>query len=108
MQDFYGREPKDDKNFVDWYPILVESDGKVNDIITPLEYRKCTESDWDKFYLPSKKNEERVQDMKEKGYMHCLTGKTLAGVDADLNIYGPDETTPHKRLEFLYRPCIPK
>ena len=39
--------------------------------------------------------------------MKCLTGNDLGGKEISLEIYGPDETTPHKRLEFLFRPCIP-
>jgi hypothetical protein len=43
VNNFYGREPKDDPNFVDWLPQLVESDGNVNDVYTPLAYEKCKE-----------------------------------------------------------------
>jgi hypothetical protein len=45
--------------------------------------------------------------MKENGYMNCLTGEDIDGNMLDLEIYGPTELTPHKRLEFLYRPCTP-
>jgi hypothetical protein len=45
--------------------------------------------------------------MKENGYMNCLTGEDIDGNMLDLEIYGPTENTPHKRLEFLYRPCTP-
>jgi hypothetical protein len=40
--------------------------------------------------------------------MNCITGKAKDGSDVDLTIYGPDETVAHKRIEFLFRPCIPK
>jgi hypothetical protein len=40
--------------------------------------------------------------------MNCLTGNDFEGNEIPIEIYGPDETTPHKRLEFLFRPCVPK
>ena len=40
--------------------------------------------------------------------MNCLTGKDTNDNEIDIEIYGPEEITPHKRLEFYYRPCIPK
>ena len=45
--------------------------------------------------------------MKDKGYMHCLTGNDINGDDVEMNIYGPDETSEHRRVEFLFRPCVP-
>ena len=63
--------------------------------------------DWSLFYEPNVKNVERVADMKAVGFMNCITGFDLHGNKMNLEIFGPDETTKHKRLEFLYRPCIP-
>jgi len=88
--------------------MLVESDGNVNDIYTELAYDKCSEKDWDKFYPASNKNAERIAKIKKSSVMNCITGKAKNGKDVDLKIYGPDETTAHKRIEFLFRPCIPK
>jgi hypothetical protein len=39
--------------------------------------------------------------------MNCLTGKDVKGAAVDFNLYGPDENSPHRRLEFLYKPCTP-
>jgi hypothetical protein len=46
--------------------------------------------------------------MTQEGYMNCLTGNDVEGNKIPIELYGPDETTPHRRLEFLFRPCIPK
>ena len=46
----------------------------MNEKFTPLAFHKCTELDWEKFYPPKIAFENRVEDMKEKGYMNCLTG----------------------------------
>ena len=39
--------------------------------------------------------------------MNCLTGEDLDGNKIDLEIYGPEEMTEHKRLELFYKPCTP-
>jgi hypothetical protein len=87
--------------------MLVEADGNVGEKFTLLEYRKCIDEDWNKFYEPSKKNKPKIEKLKKKGSMHCLTGKDLSGKPVKFDIYGPDENSPHNRLEFLYKPCTP-
>jgi len=42
IESFYGgRKELADPNFVSWQPMIVESDGNVNEEVTLLEFRKC-------------------------------------------------------------------
>jgi hypothetical protein len=36
-----------------------------------------------------------------------LTGNDINGKPVRFDIYGPDENSPHRRLELLYKPCTP-
>jgi hypothetical protein len=58
VQDFYKKENKDDPNFVQWTPMIIEGDGEAKEAVTYLEYHKCTDEDWELFYEPSKKYEK--------------------------------------------------
>ena len=60
----------------------------MNEKYTLLGYHKCTELDWDKIHPPSHEFENRVKDMKVKGYMNCLTGLDDQGNKVDFNLYG--------------------
>jgi hypothetical protein len=46
--------------------------------------------------------------MKNGGYMNCLTGFDIDGNEMNFNLFGENERTPHRRLEFEYKPCEPK
>ena len=39
--------------------------------------------------------------------MNCLTGNDIDGNPVDLEIFGEAENVPHRRLEFVYKPCTP-
>ena len=88
--------------------MIIEGDGNIGEVITYLEYHKCDNKDWEKFYPPSKKTLARFEKMKNEGYMNCLTGFDTDGNEIDFDLYGENETTPHRRLEFFYGPCEPK
>ena len=87
--------------------MLITNDGYSDVETTYLGFQKCTDADWEKFYDPSRKSETLFNHMKENNYMNCLTGLDKEGNKVDMEIYGPDEISPHKRLELFYRPCIP-
>jgi len=37
----------------------------------------------------------------------CLNKKDNNGRDATPNLFGVDENYPHRRIELMYRPCMP-
>lgn len=37
----------------------------------------------------------------------CLNKFDDKGKKANLNLYGPDENYPHRRIELMYKPCTP-
>ena len=88
--------------------MIIEADGNVNEVITYLEYHKCNDEDWEKFHTSNKKTLARFEAMKNGGYMNCLTGFDTDGNKIHFNLFGENERTPHRRLEFDYRPCEPK
>jgi hypothetical protein len=91
VQDFFTKELKDDPNYVKWDPVIVEADGLGNEVYIHLDYRICNDQDWDRFYDPSQKFEQRFNHMKDGRYMNCLTGKDLDGNKVGLEISGADE-----------------
>jgi len=61
VESFYNnRKEIISKDYVTWQPMIVESDGEANDKYTYLEFRKCIDEDWKKFYSPSKKNMKKI------------------------------------------------
>ena len=59
----------------------------------------CTEDEWSEFYPPRAASLSHFNRLKADKEMLCLN-KT----DTDLNLYGPNENTPHRSIELMFLP----
>ena len=67
----------------------------------------CNDDDWAKFYNPSKLAKTRIDDLKRRSALYCLNENDKDGKPVNMDLYGPDENYPHRRIEIMYRPCDP-
>jgi hypothetical protein len=58
---------------VEWAPVLEVSDASgLNKVITPLEFHKCTDEDFDKFQKPRLTDKDLVETYRKKKSLYCL------------------------------------
>ena len=54
VQKVYSRENLEDEKYIAWVPQMIEGDGNFNEKRTDLEFRKCTDQDYKRFYKPNR------------------------------------------------------
>ena len=69
---------------------------------------KCTPEDWNNFAQPSQKSNISFHDLKDENEMLCINGTDIYGHKVKTMLYGNGAHTPHRHLEIVYMPCMPK
>ena len=68
----------------------------------------CLPEDLDQFYPPTKRDEKKFNSLQlENKGLFCLDELDLVGKPYDLNIFSPNDTDLHRRLDLTFLPCIP-
>ena len=65
---------------------------------------KCKEKDFKKMNKPSRVNENRFKKLKSR--LFCLDETDVNGSSYDYSFYGTDDFTPHRRIEYIFMPCL--
>jgi hypothetical protein len=47
-----------------------------------------------------------MQALKESGALRCLDKLDVNGDPLNTNLYGRDDISPYRRIDFLYVPCL--
>ena len=48
---------------------------------------------------------KKITALKESNNMNYIDKKDVNGKDVNTNLFGPDENTPHRRMELMFRPA---
>ena len=67
----------------------------------------CSEEDYGKFYPRAEKAKEKFEDLRKKKAWMCIDERDEEGVLVNQNLFGSDENGPNRRLEIIYKPCVP-
>ena len=91
-----------------WQAYIYTGDGSgAEETYQVVGVHECDDADYAKFYKPSESASSRIASLKFDRALMCLNKKDNNGVDANPNLYGSDENYPHRRIELMYRPCVP-
>jgi hypothetical protein len=49
-----------------------------------------------------------LDELKLKDSLFCLNEKDIKGKPINYNLFGRDEVSKHRRLDIIFKPCMPK
>ena len=107
MRGYLDHEIKNKTNMVEWEVHVYKGNGSSEYTEFEVGVHACNDSDYKDFYTLSKKSKPRFDDFKEKGSFLCMNDYDVNGLKVDKNLFGPDENTPHRRFELIFKPCKP-
>ena len=55
---------------------------------------------------PSRSSKFKIDQMKEKNQLFCFNDRDIHGGEIDYSFFGRDDSTPHRRIEFILMPCL--
>jgi hypothetical protein len=100
--------PKFDKSQVEWYAAVVEYDGVDEVNRKEIPTHQCTEQDFDKFYDVTPSSAPKFEKLKSQNALFCLDEYDSEGNFIEIELFGPDESAIHRRIDVEYRPCKPE
>jgi hypothetical protein len=84
-----------------------EGDGKEEWLNQKeINTHQCDQEDFDEFYEPHFRNAAKMQELRESGALLCLDKLDVNGDPTSTLLYGRDDISPYRRIEFVYLPCL--
>jgi len=69
---------------------------------------ECSDADYTDFYARVEKAARRFDTLRQKKAWMCIDKKDSEGNEVNQKLFGSDENTPNRRLEIIYKPCVPR
>jgi len=108
MRGYLDRKIKNDTSMVEWEVHVYKGNGSDEVVEHHVGVHTCNESDYAEFYSPSQKSRPRFEMMKNDGAFVCMNDYDHDGKLVNKKLFGPDENLPHRRIELIFKPCVPE
>jgi hypothetical protein len=82
--------------------------GKETEEVQVVGVHTCNETDYKDFYTPSKYNKDGFENLTKSDVLLCMNDTDDKGNAVNQRLYSPDENTNHRRVELIFKPCVPK
>jgi hypothetical protein len=83
----------------------MEGNGTNDWVVWEGGVHKCTPQEWEKFFAPKQTQKNKFEMLKRLGAMMCMDKKDNNDQPIDMNLFGRDQNSPHRRIELILQPC---
>ena len=96
-----------DESLVRFIAVISEGDG-IKQYQKKLEVgvHKCNATDFDKMSPPVSGSKHRINAMKDSDALFCFDQYDVRGKKIEPEFYGIDDNSAHRRIEFIFMPCL--
>ena len=67
---------------------------------------RCNEDDFKKMKNPSRGSKHRISKLREAESLFCFDKTDIGGKNYSTKFYGKNDNTEHRRIEFIFMPCL--
>ena len=87
--------------------MISEGDGihEYSEIVE-IGVHKCDDTDFKKMKKPLPGGAKKINKMKDDGVLHCFDREDVNGKKLDTTLFGADDNSLHRRIEFILMPCL--